>query len=71
MNELLTQFAQEADYNFPKFAQLVVQHIVDKIESEAEIAQAQHQAWTQSVLLSLSLEILDEFDMEIPEDEDG
>ena len=50
-----------------KFGEAIVKHIVKKIDQEAEIAHAQHQAWTQSVLLSLSLDILDDFEMEIEE----
>ena len=53
-----------------KFAELIVKHIVEKIEYEAELAWAQDQGWTNSTLLALSLEILEDFDMEMDLDVD-
>ena len=69
MNDLLNQLALEADYNLPQFAQLIVEHILAKMDDEIGLAHEQDQAWTAATLEALALEILDDFDMELPEDE--
>ena len=51
-----------------KFAELIVERIVRKIEQEAEIAWAHEQGETSAAMYALSLEILEDFDMELPED---
>ena len=82
MNERIKELLQESYSHFghgkyrtpelvaEKFAELIVKHIVEKIEYEAELAWAQDQGWTNSVLLALSLEILEDFDMEMDLDVD-
>ena len=52
-----------------KFAELIVAHIVGKIEQEAEIAWAHEQGHTYATLLAFSLEVLEDFDMELPEED--
>jgi hypothetical protein len=53
-----------------RFGELIVEHIVRKIEQEAEIAWAHEQGYTHAALLALSLEILEDFDMELDLDEE-
>ena len=50
------------------FAKLIITHIVEKIEQEAELAWTQEQSWTNATLNALSLEILEDFDMEISDE---
>ena len=50
-----------------KFAEAIVAHIVGKIEQEAVSAWEQDQLFANASLLALSLEILEDFDMELPE----
>ena len=85
MNKQIRELAEQAGYKplpgfdfansmeevfIKKFAELIVKHIVEKIEYEAELAWAQDQGWTNSTLLALSLEILEDFDMEMDLDVD-
>ena len=51
------------------FAELIVKHILLKMESEIALAYEQDQSWTAATLEALALEILDDFDMEIKDDE--
>ena len=52
-----------------KFAKLIIKHILLKMESEIALAYEQDQPWTAATLEALALEILDDFDMEIKDDE--
>ena len=58
-------------YHFSKekFAELIVKQILLKMESEIALAYEQDQSWTAATLEALALEILDDFDMEIKDDE--
>ena len=83
MSKLIKELLQESYSHFgqgkyrtpelvaEKFAEFIVKHIVEKIEYEAELAWAQDQGWTNSTLLALSLEILEDFGMEISDDWDA
>ena len=57
------------DRNINQFAQLIVEHILTKIDSEIELAYEQEQEWTAATLQALALEILEDFDMEIDMDD--
>lgn len=83
MNELLKQLVEQAtnpDYdsddgamnelNVEKFAQAIVMKIMERLESEIALAYEQDQDYTAATLQALSLEILDDFDMELPVDDD-
>ncbi len=54
--------------NLTKFAKLLVTHVVGKIENEIELAHEQGETWTAATLEALCLDILNDFDMEL-EDE--
>ena len=73
MNELLTQLAEQvygsAHHDDFRFAELIVKQILLKMESEIALAYEQDQSWTAATLEALALEILDDFDMEIKDDE--
>jgi hypothetical protein len=49
-----------------KFAELIVTRILDKVEAEIELADNNEQHYAMSTLQALALDILDEFDMELP-----
>ena len=76
MNERMIELAKQvwpdpniSHVNHLKFAELIVKHILLKMESEIALAYEQDQPWTAATLEALSLEILDDFDMEIKDDE--
>jgi len=52
-----------------KFAELIVTRILDKVEAEIELADNNEQHYAMSTLQALALDILDEFDMELPGEE--
>lgn len=51
-----------------KFSELIVKHILLKIENEIELAYNQEKMWTAATLEALALEILNDFDMEISDE---
>jgi len=73
MNERIKELAEQvygsAHYDDFKFTELIVKHILLKMESEIALAYEQDQSWTAATLEALALEILDDFDMEIKDDE--
>ena len=60
----------ECQSRMEMLAQAVVEHIVKKIDAEVDLAYEQDEAWTASTLQALSLDILDEFDMELDLEDD-
>ena len=82
MNERIKELAEQCgfrsnpniydrnqSFDIEKFAELIVKHILLKMESEIALAYEQDQSWTAATLEALALEILDDFDMEIKDDE--
>lgn len=53
--------------NLEKFAELLVQDIVGRLDAAADLAAEQDQAWTAATLQSLVIDILMDYDMEMPE----
>jgi hypothetical protein len=51
--------------NVENLVELVVERILDKMETEIELAYTQDQIWTASTLEALTLGILDDFDMDL------
>lgn len=51
--------------NVENLVELVVERILDKMETEIELAYTQDQIWTASTLEALALGILDDFDMDL------
>ena len=83
MNELLKQLAEQAnlsDFLAPnqktrakdleKFAQAIVMHVMTRLESECAVADEHGEIYALATLQSLALQILDDFDMEVPMDDD-
>ena len=62
-------YDRNQSFDIEKFAELIVKHILLKMESEIALAYEQDQSWTAATLEALALEILDDFDMEIKDDE--
>ena len=52
-----------------QFGELIVRKIVERIEKEIDTAWDQEQIYATSTLQALVLEILDDFDMEMPNDD--
>lgn len=52
-----------------RFGEAVVKRIVNRIENEIDIAFNQDEAYAAATLQALVIEILDDFDLEIFEDE--
>lgn len=74
MNQRLNNIMMEAGYAAPelagranKLAELIVKHILEKMEKEIEHAYEVSDISTAATLQALSLDILDDFDMEIPD----
>ena len=82
---LVQQLAQQAKDSIPQgtlsvdawietynqeFAKLVIEHIIGKIEQESEIAWSHEQGYAHATLVALGLEILEDFDMEMPNNQD-
>lgn len=77
MNERIKRLWNEAALSEPdptwegqerfieKFALLIIEHVIGKIEAEADLAWVQNQLWTHSVLTALAVEIVDDLDIEI------
>ena len=73
MTELLANLQAQATYdvlgvpqiNQSEFAELIVRHVIDRMEAEMNLANNQGEHWTASVLSALQLEILEDFDMEL------
>lgn len=55
----------ECQSRMEMLAKVVVEHILEKIDTEIGLAYDQDQPWTAATLEALALEILDDFDMEI------
>ena len=53
-----------------QFGELIVRRIVERIEQEADLAYKQDQPYAGATLNALLLEILDDFDMEISDEND-
>jgi hypothetical protein len=56
--------------NVENLVRLVVERILDKMETEIELAYTQDQTWTASTLEALALEILDDFDMDLSNEQE-
>ena len=77
MNERIKELVEQAGFFVTEkngaalkdFGERIVKHIIKRIDYEIDIAYAQNQQWTAATLQSLSLEILEDFDMEIDLDE--
>ena len=61
----------QVNFDKEKFAELIVKHILEKIDTEIGLAYEQEQPWTAATLEALALEVLDDFDMELDEDDLG
>ena len=79
MNKKFQQFSLEAGgSHYPtinpdlqqKFGEAIVQHIVAKLDEEVSLALEQQQGHTWATLQALVIQILDDFDMELPPDDD-
>ena len=53
-----------------KFAEAVVFRIMERLDAEIELAFDQNEVYAASTLQALALSILDEFDMELPVEDD-
>lgn len=76
MNEPVRKLAEQAriqmcsDARLQEFAELIVFRIMEKLEAEIDTAFQQDEIYAASTLQALSLDILNEFDMELPVDDD-
>jgi hypothetical protein len=52
-----------------KFGEAVVKHIIKRMEEEINLALEQQQGHTWATLQALVIQILDDFDIELPEHE--
>ena len=77
MNQLLETLALDSTedilgvkvLNKQQFARRIVEHIVSRIDDEIDLAFELGEDWTASTLQGMSLEILNDFDMELPDDQ--
>ena len=59
------RYASGDEYD-QRFCQLIVERILERVEKEIAVAYDQDEQWTAATLEALALEILDDFDMELP-----
>ena len=65
----LVEHEGELIFSKEQFAEQLVKHIVAKIEQEAETAWAHNDGHSYAALSALALKLLDEFDLEMPEED--
>ena len=61
---------KELIFSKEKFAEAIVFRIMERIDTEIGTALDQDEAYAAATLQALALTILDEFDMEVPGDDD-
>ena len=77
MSNLINELVEQAGFAITErngaalkdFGERIVKHIISKMDAEIELAYEQEQEWTAATLQALSLEILEDFDMEIDLDD--
>ena len=64
----LVEHNGELIFSKERFAQAIVERILERIETEIDLAYEHSEPYASATLEAMAIEILDDFDMELPKD---